>query len=232
MSISIIIPVRNEEDAIGPCLDSLSNCSDLEILVVDGGSSDQTIREIKRRGCSPISSAPGRGRQQNTGAKAASGDFFLFLHCDTRLPRNFTTHVGKILQQEGVAAGAFQLAINAQGLGYRIIEYSANLRSRMLKLPYGDQALFMKNETYFAANGFPDQPILEELDLLSRLKNLGRIVIAPAYATTSARRWQQHGIVKTTIVNQLMLTGWAIGISSERLARWYYKEQKKWKQIR
>ena len=226
MSISIIIPVRNEEDAIGPCLDSLSNCSDLEILVVDGGSSDQTIREIKRRGCSPISSAPGRGRQQNTGAKAASGDFFLFLHCDTRLPRNFTTHVGKILQQEGVAAGAFQLAINAQGLGYRIIEYSANLRSRMLKLPYGDQALFMKNETYFAANGFPDQPILEELDLLSRLKNLGRIVIAPAYATTSARRWQQHGIVKTTIVNQLMLTGWAIGISSERLARWYYNEQK------
>ncbi len=232
MSISIIIPVRNEEDAIGPCLDSLSNCSDLEILVVDGGSSDQTIREIKRRGCSPISSAPGRGRQQNTGAKAASGDFFLFLHCDTRLPRNYMTHVGKILQQEGVAAGAFQLAINAQGLGYRIIEYSANLRSRMLKLPYGDQALFMKNETYFAANGFPDQPILEELDLLSRLKNLGRIVIAPAYATTSARRWQQHGIVKTTIVNQLMLTGWAIGISSERLARWYYKEQKKWKQIR
>ena len=226
MTISIIIPVRNEEDAIGPCLDSLADYSDLEILVVDGGSSDQTIQEIRKRGCRPVSSAPGRGKQQHAGAKAASGDFFLFLHCDTRLPHNFTTHVRKILEQEGVAAGAFQLAINAQGLGYRIIEYSANLRSRLLKLPYGDQALFMKKETYFAANGFPDQPILEELDLLSRLKNLGRIVIAPAYATTSARRWQQHGIMKTTIVNQLMLTGWVMGISSERLASWYYKRQK------
>ena len=226
MSISIIIPVRNEEDAIGPCLDSLDDCSDLEILVVDGGSSDQTIREIKRRGCRPVSSAPGRGKQQNTGAKAASGDFFLFLHCDTRLPRNFTTHVRKILQQEGVAAGAFQLAINAHGMSYRIIEYSANLRSRLLQLPYGDQALFTKKDTYFAANGFPDQPILEELTLISRLKKLGRIIIAPAYATTSARRWQQHGIMKTTIVNQLMLVGWALGISSKRLARWYYNEQK------
>lgn len=223
MSISIIIPVRNEEVAIGPCLDSLADYSDLEILVVDGGSSDQTIQEIQRRGYKPVSSAPGRGKQQHTGAKAASGDFFLFLHCDTSLPRNFTTHVRKILEQEGVAAGAFQLAINAQGLGYRIIEYSANLRSRLLQLPYGDQALFIKKETYFAANGFPDQPILEELDFLSRLKNLGRIVIAPDYATTSARRWQQHGIMKTTIVNQLMLAGWVMGISPERLARWYYK---------
>ena len=226
MSISIIIPVRNEEVAIGPCLDSLADCSDLEILVVDGGSSDQTIHEIRKRGCKPLSSAPGRGKQQHTGAKVASGDFFLFLHCDTRLPHNFSTYVRKILEQEGVAAGAFQLAINAQGLGYRIIAYSANLRSRLLKLPYGDQALFMKKETYFAANGFPDQPILEELDLLSVLNNLGRIVIAPAYATTSARRWQQHGIVKTTIVNQLMLAGWAMGISSKRLARLYYKKQK------
>jgi len=224
--ISIIIPVRNEEDAIGSCLDSLADCSDLDILVVDGGSSDQTIQEIQRRGYRPISSAPGRGKQQHTGAKTASGDYFLFLHCDTRLPPNFTTHVLKILQQEGVAVGAFQLAINAYGMGYRIIEYSANLRSRMLSLPYGDQALFMKKETYFATNGFPDQPIMEEIDLLSRLKNLGRIVIAPVCATTSARRWQQHGIVKTTIMNQLMLAGWAMGISSERLARWYYKKQK------
>ena len=226
MSISIIIPVRNEEDAIGPCLDSLADYSGLEILVVDGDSSDQTIREIQRRGCRPVASAPGRGKQQHTGAKVATGDFFLFLHCDTRLPSNFSTQVRRILEQEGIAAGAFQLAINAHGMSYRIIEYSANLRSRLLQLPYGDQALFMKKDTYFAANGFPDQPILEELALISRLKKLGRIIIAPAYATTSARRWQQHGIMKTTIVNQLMLVGWAMGISSERLARWYYNEQK------
>lgn len=224
MSISIIIPVYNEEDRIGPCLDSLAGYLNLEILVVDGGSSDQTIREIKRRGHSPVVSDPGRGIQQDTGARAASGDFFLFLHCDTRLPLDFSHHVQEILSRPRVAAGAFQLAINAHGAGYRIIEYCANLRSRTLRMPYGDQALFMKKETYFAAGGFQNQPIMEELVLLSRLKKLGRIAIAPSYATTSARRWQQHGIMKTTIINQLMLTGWAMGVFPERLARWYYRK--------
>ena len=225
MSISIIIPVRNEEDAIGPCLDGLSGCTDLEILVVDGDSTDQTVREATQRGHKPILSPPGRGSQQNTGAKAASGDILLFLHSDTRLPHNFATHVRDIMQQEGIAAGAFQLAINAKGWGYRIIECGANLRSRMFSLPYGDQALFMKRDTYFAASGFPDQPIMEEVVLLSRVKKHGRIVTAPASVTTSARRWQQHGIVKTTIVNQLMLAGWALGIPPNRLARWYYKNK-------
>ena len=223
MSISIIIPVRNEEDAIGPCLDSLSDCTDLEILVVDGGSTDQTIQEVTQRGHRPVLSPPGRGKQQNTGAKEASGDILLFLHCDTRLPGNLTAHVRDILQQEGVAAGAFKLAIDAQGWGYRIIECGANLRSRILSLPYGDQALFMKKEAYFAADGFPDQPIMEELVLLSRLKKKGRILTASAPATTSARRWQRHGIVRTTLINQLMLAGWAMGIAPERLARWYYR---------
>jgi len=224
LSISIIIPVLNEEHAIGSCLDRLPDCPDLEILVVDGGSVDQTLQEITKRGCRPVPSAPGRGKQQNSGAEVASGDILLFLHCDTMLPHNFAAHVREILQQEGVAAGAFQLAINARNRGYRIIEYGANLRARILGLPYGDQALFMKKNTYFAAGGFPDQPIMEEIVLLSRLKKHGRIAIAPACAATSARRWQQHGILKTTVINQLMLAGWAIGISSERLAHWYYKD--------
>jgi len=225
LSISIIIPVRNEENAIGPCLDNLSSCKDLEILVVDGGSTDQTVRKAAQRGHRPVLSPPGRGNQQNTGAKAASGDILLFLHCDTRLPHNFTTHARHILQQEGVAAGAFQLAINAPGWGYRIVECGANLRSRMLSLPYGDQALFMKRDTYFAAGGFPDQPIMEEVVLLSSLKKHGRIITGRASATTSARRWQQHGIMKTTVVNQLMLAGWTLGVSPERLANWYYKNR-------
>lgn len=222
MSISIIIPVRNEEDAIGSCLDRLPDCADLEILVVDGGSTDHTRQEITSRGLVPVPSAPGRGRQQHVGARAALKDILLFLHCDTRLPPDFIPQVQEILQQEGVAAGAFQLAIDAPGWGYRLIETGANLRSRTMQLPYGDQALFMKSDTYFAAGGFPAQPIMEEVVLVSRLKKQGRIVIAPTAATTSARRWRQHGLVRTTVVNQLMLAGWAIGISAERLGRWYY----------
>ena len=226
MSISIIIPVLNEEHGIGSCLDGLSKEPDLEIIVVDGGSHDRTIDEVTARGLTPVGSPPGRGIQLHAGAKAASGDILLFLHCDTGLPQGFSNHVQRVLQQDGVAGGAFQLRINAQGWGFRVVEYGANLRSRLLGLPYGDQALFVKREVYFTAKGFPEQPILEELLFLSRLKITGRIAIAPARVTTSARRWQQHGIVKTTVVNQLMLAGWALGISPERLCRWYYKKRR------
>lgn len=224
MSISIIIPVRNEADTIGPCLDRLSGYRDLEIVVVDGGSSDQTVREAARRGYRPLGSPPGRGTQQHAGARSASGSVLLFLHSDTELPENFIAEVHSILGQKGVAAGAFRLSINARGPGYRCIEYGANLRSGLLHLPYGDQALFMKKNTYFAAGGFPEQPIMEDIVLLSRLKKQGRIVIGRTSAITSARRWQQQGLLKTTIVNQLMLAGWAAGISAERLAGWYYKQ--------
>ncbi len=227
MSISIIIPVRNEEEAIGPCLDSLSGCGELEILVVDGHSSDQTVRRAAQKGCQAVVSAPGRGTQQHAGAKTAAGDILLFLHCDTRLPHDFAVHIRDILKLEGVAAGAFQLAIDTPGRGGRMIEWGANLRSRALQLPYGDQALFMKKDTYFAAGGFPEQPILEDIALLSRLKKLGRIVIARAAASTSARRWRQNGLIKTTAINQLMLAGWAMGISPERLARFYYRPGRK-----
>ncbi len=226
MSISIIIPVLNEERAIGSCLDSLVKEPDLEILVVDGGSHDRTIDEITARGLTPVVSAPGRGIQLHAGAKGASGDILLFLHCDTGLPNDFASHIQKVLQRDGVVAGAFQLRINAKGWGLRVVESGANLRSRFLGLPYGDQALFVKRDVYFKTKGFPEQPILEELLFLSRLKKTGRIAIAPAWATTSARRWQQNGIVKTTVVNQLMLAGWALGIAPERLGRWYYRHRK------
>ena len=226
LSISIIIPVYNEEKNIGPCLDSLSCHSDLEIVVIDGGSSDQTVQEATARGVTLLISRPGRGKQQHAGAKASRGNVLLFLHCDTRLPHNFAAHIQILLQQEGVVAGAFRLAIDAKGWGYRIIEHGANLRSTIFSLPYGDQALFMERDSYFAANGFPDQPLLEEVVLLSRLKKLGRIKIVPTAASTSARRWQKHGVVKTTVINQLMLAGWVSGIPPTRLARWYYNHHK------
>jgi rSAM/selenodomain-associated transferase 2 len=221
-SLSVIIPVRNEEQAIGSCLDQLSGQPDLEILVVDGGSSDQTIARVEERGLQALVSAPGRGSQQRYGAARAGGEVLLFLHCDTRLPEDFREQIRITLAGKGVAAGAFQLAINARGMGFRVVEYGVRLRSRLLQLPYGDQALFMTGENYLAAGGFPDQPIMEELPLLAGLKKLGQIRIAPAPVTTSARRWQEHGIVKTLLINQIMVLGRTVGVSPERLAGWYY----------
>ena len=224
VSVSVVIPVRNDRAALGVLLSDLAAHAPAtwEVVVVDGGSTDRTAERATRAGHQPVSSPPGRGRQQHTGARAATGDILLFLHCDTTLPLNFTDLVKKNLRQKGVAAGAFKLAINERGAAYRLIEFGANLRSRILQLPYGDQALFMKRDTYFAAGGFPDLPILEEIAILPRLKKHGRIVIAPACAVTSARRWQRHGTVKTTVINQLMLAGWAMVISADRLARWCY----------
>ncbi len=224
----MIIPILNEEQAIGSCLDRLTGHGEgsLEILVVDGGSSDQTLEQIKKRGVQPLLSPPGRGNQQQYGAERARGDVLLFLHCDTRLPVDFIEQIRTTLAGKGVVAGAFQLSIDAPGIGYRIIEYGVRLRCRLFSLPYGDQALFMSRDRYLAAGGFPKQPIMEELPLLAELKKLGRVRLAPVAVVTSARRWQQHGILKTLLINQLMLLGRVVGVAPQRLASWYYMRSK------
>ncbi|CAK8715044.1 Glycosyltransferase 2-like domain-containing protein [Candidatus Electrothrix laxa] len=235
MSISIIIPALNEEQHIRVCLDRLlsqiRNRYDLldeltEIIVVDGGSTDQTAEEVLARGIRLIKSEPGRGQQQHCGAEAADGDILLFLHCDTVLPETFTEDISLALRGENVVAGAFRLTINGNGLGFRFIEAGIQVRSKIFSLPYGDQALFMRRETYFTAKGFPQQPLMEDVALVHRLKKLGRIAIAQAHVTTSARRWQQHGLLKTTLINQLMLLGRAVGIPPQQLARFYYTKKK------
>ncbi|MGR0482676.1 MAG: TIGR04283 family arsenosugar biosynthesis glycosyltransferase [Candidatus Electronema sp. V4] len=219
LSISIIIPVFNEEAAVGPCLDRLPRSPEVELLVVDGGSADATAAVVRARGLEPLISGPGRGSQQRAGAAAASGDIFLFLHCDTCLPPDFLAHIHSILSRDGVAAGAFRLRIDAPGMAYRLIEAGANLRSSLLGLPYGDQALFMRRAAYLAAGGFPDQPIMEDVALVRRL---GAVALAPAAVTVSARRWQRLGPLRVTLINQLMLLGSAAGLSPQRLAGWYY----------
>jgi len=221
-NISIITPVLNEEQQIVDFLDNLQAAPCREHILIDGGSTDRTRNLINRYPVHLISSPPGRGTQQNAGASAATGEILLFLHCDTRLPENYQHFVLDILAQPGIAAGAFQLGIDHPDRRYRLIERGVNLRSCLLSLPYGDQALFMKKSVFQRAGGFPDQPILEEISLLRRLWRLGRIGLAPAAVSTSARRWQRRGIVRTTLINQLMLAGMMAGISPRRLAGFYY----------
>ncbi len=221
LNISIITPVLNEEQQISSFLEEMRRQDCCEHILVDGGSSDKTRDLIGRYPVRLISSAPGRGTQQNAGAAVAGCGILLFLHCDTRLPVNFQRYIRQTLQQPGVAAGAFRLGIDHPGRPYRLIEQGVNLRSRLLSLPYGDQALFMKREIFEQAGGFPDQPIMEEIPLLRRLRQLGRIAQAPVSVMTSARRWQRLGIFRTTLTNQLMLAGMLAGLSPERLVKLY-----------
>jgi len=145
----------------------------------------------------------------------------LFLHADTRLPEGFDAHVRRALGQPRVVAGAFRLRIDGPQRTLRLIECGVNLRSRCLQMPYGDQALFLKAETFRTVGGFPELPIMEDFELVRRLRRHGRIAIADAAVTTSARRWNAFGALRTTWTNQMVIIGYYLGVSPGRLARQY-----------
>ena len=219
--ISIIIPTRNEADSTGKLLSELLEISGVELLVVDGDSTDNTVDVAKSLGAEVLSTSPGRAQQMNAGAEAAHGDILLFLHSDTRLTPGFAGQIRDALIQPGVSAGAFQLSINGRTFGLRIIEWLVNFRSRIFQMPYGDQGIFVTAEMFFSVGGFPLQPIMEDFELMRRLKKRGKIEILSLTATTSARRWKRLGVLKTTFINQAIIIGYLIGISPEKLAVWY-----------
>jgi rSAM/selenodomain-associated transferase 2 len=161
----------------------------------------------------------------NAGAALAIGDVLLFLHADTRPPQDFDIHVREVLARPGVSAGAFRLGIDAPGGRLRFIEAVANIRSRFLGMPYGDQALFMAAEVFAAIGGYPDQPIMEDFELVRRLQRRGGIAIAPKAVATSPRRWLNVGVSKTWLINQSIVVAYLIGISPVRLAEWYRREK-------
>jgi len=220
-AISIIIPTLNEAESITAAIKSAQACTGVEIVVVDGRSSDGTGEVAKGLGARLLTIAGGRAKQVNAGAMAASGDVLLFLHGDTRLPLGFHQHVQGIMAKPGTVAGAFSLEIDGTEIGLRIIEKLANFRSRFFQIPYGDQAIFLRANLFRSIGGFPEIPIMEDFVLMQRVKKEGRVVIAPIAVTTSSRRWKKLGILKTTMINQALLLAYFFGIDSERLARWY-----------
>jgi len=223
--ISVIIPVLNDANALDLALSSTQDCTGVERIVVDGGSSDESAEVAQSRGVKVLHSPTGRARQMNRGAEVAEGTFLVFLHADTRLPEGFDHHVRRILTESGVAAGAFQLQIDAPSVRLRLIERAANWRSRYLQMPYGDQAIFLRADLFREIGGFSDLPIMEDFQLIRRLKGRGRIVIAPAAVVTSARRWKKQGALRTTLINQLMILGFYLGFEPSRLARWYRRKK-------
>lgn len=224
--ISIIIPVLNEALAISNVIERIGDASDIEIIVVDGGSQDETVNIAKSFSIKVICTTPGRAGQMNAGAAIATGDILLFLHGDTILPTNFDTLIRETLQDRQVIAGAFELRIDSQRRGVGLIERMVNLRSHFLSMPYGDQAIFLKTTVFHDIGGFPNLPIMEDFELIRCLRKQGKIAIIPAPVITSGRRWEKLGVVKTTLINQLIVAGYFLGIPPEELVGWYRKSQK------
>lgn len=220
--ISIIIPVLNEANIIRALLERVLDTQNVEVIVVDGGSHDDTVAIAQASGVKVLSyPAVGRANQMNAGAAVATGEILLFLHADSHLPANFDTLVCQALSRDGSIAGAFELRIDADMRGLRLVEKVVNWRSRFLSMPYGDQAIFLKAAVFQEIGGFPNLPIMEDFELMRRLRGQGRIAIVPAPVLTSGRRWQKLGVLKTTLINQLIIAGYFLGVPPTQLIRWY-----------
>ncbi len=219
-SISVIVPTLNEEEHIAGALD-LPLSEEHEVIVADGGSTDRTVEVARALGAKTLVVVGGRARQLNAAASKASGDILLFLHADTRLPAGFDDEVRRLAAVDGAVGGAFRFKVDERLAGVGLIERLTDLRSRRQGLPYGDQAIFVKAEVFRAMGGFRDMPIMEDYEFVRRLRRRGRIVISDLPVVTSARRWRKLGVLRTTLVNQVMIAGYHAGVSAKRLARWY-----------
>lgn len=221
--LSIIIPTLNEARTITRVIDAAAPDDRTEVLVVDGGSTDPTCALAAQGGALVLHSSPGRARQLNTGAARATGRFLLFLHGDTLLPAKSFDLIDMALQQPAIACGAFSLRIDSQRRALHCIAAMANLRSRLFHLPYGDQGLFTTSSSFQRAGGFPDLPIMEDYAFVRRMARFGKIATLKQAVTTSSRRWENMGLLKTTLLNQVIVAGYLVGVSPSRLARWYQR---------
>ncbi len=220
--LSIVIPALNESAMIGATLAQFAGrAADVEIIVADGGSRDDTAAQARRAGARVIVAPPGRAAQQNAGAAAALGRVLLFLHADTRLPADYGAQVFEALIDAGACLGAFRFKTDDDRRGMRLIETMVGLRTRLLGLPYGDQALFLRKAVFEHLNGFPYVPIAEDLLLVRKALKTGRLALAPGSALTSARRWRALGLVRTTLINYTIAAGCMLGVAPSRLAPLY-----------
>jgi len=229
-SISVIVPVLNEEKVLPNFLAHLDQFPLVELLVVDGGSRDQTDKILrdwagasKGRTRRIVCFAPrSRAEQMNEGAKQATGDILLFLHADSRLPSEGVEAILLALQSPSTLGGAFRLRIDSPLLFLRIISIMANLRSSFLKLPYGDQAYFVRRDTFVKLGGYRRMPLMEDIDFIRRLNQYGRVILLKESVTTSARRWVHKGYFYTSFRNMVLFVLYYLGVSPLRLAKWYY----------
>jgi rSAM/selenodomain-associated transferase 2 len=220
MRISVVIPVLNEESTLASTLDGLQSFS-AEVVVVDGGSNDRTREIAEQKRATLITSPPGRARQMNAGAETASGDVFLFLHADTYLPRSAMADIVSALQDPYCVGGRFDIQLDGPGWMFRLIGFLISLRSRWSRVATGDQAIFVRKEVFRSLAGYPEIPLMEDVEFCRRLKKMGKVACLKSQVVTSARRWEKEGVWRTILKMWALKFLFLIGVSPFRLKRFY-----------
>jgi len=233
-AISIVVPALDEEKALGEVLASLGSQSEappFEVILADGGSADRTVAlfsEIAAAWPAPRPAAQvvacrrrGRAAQMNAGASAARGEDLLFLHADTLLPSGALVAVAEVLRDRRVVGGGFRHRFREPGALLRVISIWATTRSRLCRIHYGDQAMFMRRSVFETLGGFEEVPLFEDLRLAQSLRRAGRVVTLSIPATTSARRLSQGGVLRTGLRFAALRLRHALGADPGALHRGY-----------
>ncbi|WP_041543015.1 TIGR04283 family arsenosugar biosynthesis glycosyltransferase [Oceanimonas sp. GK1] len=220
MTMSIIMPVLNEAAILPRTLAALPpGGGQAEVILVDGGSTDESAALARRAGVRVVTSAPGRARQMNAGAAEARGELLLFLHADTRLPPGALPAVEQALSRRHW--GRFDITISGRHPLLALVAALINLRSRLTGIATGDQAIFVRRSSFEAIGGFPEQPLMEDIELSKRLKRLGPPACLRLKAHTSGRRWESRGLFRTIwLMWRLRFAYWR-GADPASLARAY-----------
>ena len=220
--LSVIIPVLDEADGIADLLQSLQALrrGGAEVIVVDGGSSDDTTRLAAPHVDQLVRAPKGRGCQMNAGAAVAGGSILLFLHADTRLPPSASLLIAQAIDQ-GATWGRFDVRIEGNATGLGLVARMMNWRSRLTGIATGDQAIFVTRAAFTASGGFADIPLMEDIDFSRRMRALSRPACLSDKVITSGRRWEKHGVLRTILTMWLFRLRFFLGANPDNLAREY-----------
>jgi rSAM/selenodomain-associated transferase 2 len=220
VAVSVIIPALNEAATIASAIDAARAAGAAEVIVADGGSSDDTVAIAAGRGARVITGETLRAAQINRGVEAAAHETIIVVHADTLLPLGATCAVEEALS-DGAVFGAFRVQFLEGGPRLAYVAFVINARTRLTRKPWGDQAQFARREALLQMGGYPAFPIMEDYELARRMARAGRIAILPLTVRTSGRRFLTKGVFRTSFVNWMVILGYHLGVSPETLARWY-----------
>jgi len=221
MKLSVVIPTWNEAENLAANLDALPRSA--EVVVADGGSDDGTVEIARRSGARVLTCPRGRARQMHAGAREARGETLLFLHADAVLGSGADEAMADALSDPGVVGGFFRLRIESRRAALRFAALGSNLRARALRLPYGDQGLFLRRSVYEEVGGFPDVPFLEDIALIRMLRRKGRLRPLPVIVSTGDRHWRDLGLLGTSILDWTMVGLYCAGVPPSTLAPQYFR---------